>query len=364
MLGSFGTELGILGAVSGPAAPAIRAWASYINAKGGLNGHAVRVILADDGGDPGRGQAAVRRMVEQDHVVAFINEYSFASLTGVAEYLKQTQIPVIGSIGADIASDYSPMVFNPLVGADTGQAWGFLNTVLAQTDKRKLAALYCREAGTCEKQKESFKELLPYQGLQMVYEAQVSLAQPDFTAEMLEAQRAGAEVILLLMDSASVARVARSAHRQGYNPIFAGTYNLNQDLIFTGGKEVDGLLLTSRSVPWDSSPKLQDYRDAMDRYQRGAPRGDLGGGVFVAGRLIEKFAPFIGEPTTSAQFLAGLYSVHAETLGGLLPGITFNQGPHTNVNHCIVPVRLTNGRFIAHDAAESFVCASAWKPGA
>jgi branched-chain amino acid transport system substrate-binding protein len=364
LLGSFGAESGVLGAVSGPAPPALRAWPAYMNAKGGINGHPVRVILGDDNADPARSLAIVRQMVEQDHVIAFLNDYSF-TLSAVTKYLEDKQIPDIGSIGGDPAGDHSAMVFHPLVGPDKGQAWGFLLNVATQTDKKKLAILYCREAATCAVQMASFKKLLPWNGLEEVYEAQVSLAQPDYTAEMIQAQRAGAEVIVSLVDSASVARLAQSAHRQGYNPVFAGTYNLNQDLVYAGGKDVDGLLLTSRTPPWDSSPKMQFYRDAMDRYQPRAYRGDLGGGVFVVGRLLEeKIGPFIAEPPTTAQILQGLYALHDETLGGLLPGVGFIHGEHFTTNQCVVPVKLTGGKFVAHDAAESFVCAPGWKPAA
>lgn len=364
LLGSFGAESGVLGAVSGPAPPALRAWSAYVNAKGGINGHPVRVILGDDNADPARTLSIVRQMVERDKVIAFLNDYSF-TLAAVTKYLEEKQIPIVGTIGGDVAGDHSSMVFHPLVGPDKGQAWGFLLTVATQTDKKKLGIVYCREAATCAVQVNSFKKLLPWNGLESVYEAQVSLAQPDYTAEMLQAQRAGAEVILSLVDSASVARLAQSAHRQNYNPIFAGTYNLNQDLIFAGGKDLEGLLLTSRTPPWDSSPKLQMYRDAMDRYQPKAYRGDLGGGVFVAGKLFEeKIGPFLGEPPTTAQILEGLYSLRNEKLGGLLPGVGFIHGEHFGTNQCVVPVKLTGGKFVAHDAAESFVCAPGWKPAA
>lgn len=364
LLGSFGAESGILGAVSGPAPPALRAWAAYMNAKGGINGHPVRVILGDDNADPARTLALVRQMVERDKVIAFLNDYSF-TLAAATKYLEDKQIPVIGSIGGDVAGDHSAMVFHPLVGPDKGQAWGFLLTIKTQTDKKKLGLIYCREAATCAVQIASFKKLLPWEGLASVYEAQVSLAQPDYTAEMLQAQRAGAEVIVSLVDSASVARLAQSAHRQGYNPIFSGTYNLNQDLIYAGGKEVEGLILTSRTPPWDSSPRMQFYRDAMDRYQPKAYRGDLGGGVFVAGKLLEeKIGPFLGEPPTTAQILEGLYALRNEKLGGLLPGVGFIRGEHFTTNQCVVPVKLTGGKFVAHDAAESFVCAPGWKPAA
>jgi branched-chain amino acid transport system substrate-binding protein len=363
VVGSFGAESGILGAVTGPAPPALRAWAAAVNAAGGVNGHPVRLVMADDNADPARTQQIVRQMVERDKVIAFLNEYSF-TLEAVTGYLEQRQVPIIGSIGAEPIADHSPIVFHPLVGADTGQAWGFLLTVAAQTDHKHLGLIYCRETVACGVQAQSIKHLLPWDGLTVVYEAQVSLAQPDYTAEMLQAQRAGAEVLISLVDTASLGRMAESAHRQGYRPTYAGTYNLNQDLVFSFADQLEGLLLTSRSAPWDTSPKLAAYRDAMSRYQPKAPQGDMGSGAFIAGQLFaERIGPFIGEPPTSGQVLDGLYSLKQERLGGLLPGVAFEHGEHSRTNQCVVPTRLTRGRFLAHDgAAESFVCAPGWKP--
>jgi hypothetical protein len=101
----------------------------------------------------------------------------------------------------------------------------------------------------------------------------------------------------------------------------------------------------------------------MAAYQPTAPRGDLGGGVFVVGKLLEtKIAPFLKEPLTSAQILEGLYALDKETLGGLLPGISFPTGSHEKVNLCTVPQRLTNGKFATRDPAASFVCAPGWVP--
>jgi branched-chain amino acid transport system substrate-binding protein len=364
VLGSVGTASGVLGAVSGPAPPAIKAWVSWVNAHGGLAGHKVRVIVADAGGDPGKAQAIVRKFVEQDHVAAIFYDFMFTEKQAVLPYLEQKGVPLIGTIGGDTSGDHSPIDFNPLLGPDQGDAWSFLlgvHTLAPQ--KTKLASFYCREANTCSVQEQSFKKLLPWQGMELVYEAQVSLAQPDYTAEVIQARNAGAEVILTLVDSQSVVRIAQAAHRQGWNVQLAGTYNLEQDLLLQGAKDLEGLILTARVGPYQSSPKLKDYRDAMAQYQPGAPMGDLGSGVFVVGKMLEKIAAGLPDKPTSADMLKGLYALRGEKLGGLLPGITFNRGPHVNVNLCMVPVVLRGGTFVAHDAVGSFVCAPQWKPG-
>ena len=360
---SFGNSSGVLGAVTGPAPVANAAWASYINAKGGLAGHPVRMIIADTGGSASNAQAIAQKCVEQENAVAFFNEYSFGELDGALPYLKSKGVPVIGSIGGAISSDHSIMVFNPLNGADVGQAWGFVNTILAQTDKKKLGILYCQEASTCAQQIATFSKLLPYKGLNIAYKAQVSLVQPDYTAQLIQAKNAGVEVLVLLMDSASVGRIARNAAQQNYKPILSGTYNLGIQATLDQGPILDGLLLASRTPAYSTSPLLADYRESMAKYQPGKVLGDVGAGAFVNGALLEKYAPtfFAKKTVVSQDFLDLLYSLKGEKLGGLLPGIQFAKSDdRTHTNRCISPVELKGGRFVQKGG---FVCAPDWKPG-
>jgi branched-chain amino acid transport system substrate-binding protein len=360
---SFGNASGVLGAVSGPAPVANAAWASWINAKGGLAGHPVKMIIADDGGAAANAQSIAQKCVEQEHAVAIFNEYTFGELDGALPYLRSKGVPVIGSIGAAISSDHNSMVFNPLNGADVGQAWGFIDTILAQTDHRKAAILYCQEAATCAQQMNSFSKLLPYKGLQMVYKAQVSLVAPDYTAQLLQARNAGADVVVLLLDSASVGRVARNAKQQNYAPVFSGTYNLGIQATLDQGPILNGLILASRTPAYSTSPLLADYREAMAKFQPGKVMGDVGAGAFVFGKLLEKYAPtsLNKQTITAADMIALLRSVHGEKLDGLLPGVTFPLGDdRTMTNRCISPIRLEDGKFVQHGG---FVCAPDWKPG-
>jgi branched-chain amino acid transport system substrate-binding protein len=362
--GSFGDASGVLGAVSGPAPPANRAWAKWINANGGLNCHPVNMTVADDGGDPARALSIAQQMVEQNHVVAIFNEFTFGELDGALPYLTSKGVPVLGTIGAALSTDHSAMVFNPSVGADLGQAWGFILTIAAQTQASKISVLYCREAATCTQQYNSFKALLPYKGISISYAAQVSLVQPDFTAELLGAKNAGSQVVVALVDSASLIRMAQNARTQGWSPQLAGTYNLQIDATLQGKNDLNGLILAARSAPYQTSPKLANYRQAMAQYGSGAPLGDVGSGAFVMGDLLQKVAPALGDNPTSASLINAMHSLHGETLGGLLPGITFPQGnDHTHNNECIVPIVMKNGQFVSPGGADAFACAPDWHPG-
>lgn len=361
--GSFGNSAGALGAVSGPAPPGTVAWQQYVNAHGGLNGHPVKIIVADDGGDPAKAQSIAQRMVEQDHVLAIFNEFGFGEIISAMPYLKSKGVPVIGSIGADSRIDADSDIYQPLTGASLGIDWGFALALNAATQHKKIALLYCREAATCAAEANGFKSILPFAGLNVVYTAQVSLVQPDFTSEMIGAKSAGADIVLDLVDSASLIRTAQSAHQQSYTPVFAGAYNLALDVTLSGAKDLDGLVLFGRTPPYSTStlPDLVAYRQAMAQYEPDQPKGDVGAGAFIIGALLQKIAPQFGANPTSATIVAALNNVHGEKLGGELPGITFpQQDDRSHVNECVFPQTLTGGQFVS---VGGLVCAPGWQPG-
>src|SRR5438093_953182 len=104
-LGSFGVQSGVLGATMAPFFQGARAWVADVTARGGLNGHPVRLIVGDDGGDPAKTQALVRRMVEQDKVQAFYTVAAPTTLQAATPYLEQAQVPIIGLCECNPAVD-------------------------------------------------------------------------------------------------------------------------------------------------------------------------------------------------------------------------------------------------------------------
>jgi len=101
----------------------------------------------------------------------------------------------------------------------------------------------------CQLVKDCIKRITPYQGAEVVYDPQISLAQPDYTAEVLGAERAGVDVLITFADVATVNRVAQSAHRQNYRPVLSATHNMQHRDILAYQSELDGLVTYSRIPP-------------------------------------------------------------------------------------------------------------------
>jgi branched-chain amino acid transport system substrate-binding protein len=170
-------------------------------------------------------------------------------------------------------------------------------------------------------------------------------------------------VIVNHADGATLVRIARSAHRQGYNPLFSANHTAHSESVLkNGGADVEGTVVGASTADWANSALMADYRDATAKYAPGGERGSIGAQIWAAGKLLEKIAAGFPAKVTTPDILGGLYGLHGETLGGITPPLTFPKGPHGDVNWCAVPVTIKDGKFKPLQTAETYSCAPGWKP--
>jgi branched-chain amino acid transport system substrate-binding protein len=345
-LGSIGTMSGPIGGILAAAPVGIRAWVASVNADGGLNGHPVDVLVADDGGDPGKALALARRMVEQDGVLAFFGMFGAATMHAITPYLEEQNIPVIGSVPHP-SIETSPVFFYPNT-ANLYVNQGNVVALVQASSARKVALLACGEADACPKAIADMKAVAPRLGVEVVYEARYSLAQPDFTAEVLGARNAGAEAVILVGDTASVSRFLRSADRQGWHPVMVAPSSIyNQVFVDAAGSLAEGVITFGTTAPYSTSGLMAPYREAVARYVPGGALGDYGANMWVGGKLLERVAPSFGATVTRADIFTAMRALRDETLGGLTAPFSFPARPTAPGNRCIWPLRVAGGTWVA-----------------
>jgi branched-chain amino acid transport system substrate-binding protein len=365
-VGWIGTQSGTVGAIGKGMPAAVRAWVQDANSRGGLNGHPIKLIMVDDSGDPNRSVSLARRMIEQDGVIFFLGAFAPTTQQALIPLLEEKQVPIVSTCGCSPSDDSSPLVFPIGPSGDTGTAWAHILPMLkghvAQEKLQKVGLLYCREVPSCPHMRELIRSYQEAAGFKLVWEAQASLAAPDFTAEMLSAKNAGVQALTMIMDNSSVVRIERSAKQQGFAPQFVNQQSGHEDRVAKEA-DVEGHITAATTAPWDSSPKMKTFRDAMDKYQPKEVRGSWGAQAFVAGLLLEKLSKNFSPKPTSADVLNGLYSLKGETVEGRLPPLTFVKGAktHATVNLCVIPLQIKGGAFKTLQG-EEFTCAPGWKP--
>jgi branched-chain amino acid transport system substrate-binding protein len=347
-IGQVGTFSGVAGSITTPARSALAVWARDLNTRGGLACHPVQVFAADDGGDAGRAASAEHDMVHQHHVVAFVGTILPLSIAGFRPAAEADKVPVIG--GAAVSDDYysSPWFF-PASASIDAQAIGLIRNGVGRGMKR-LGLLYCVEATPCTLLAKKGKQFAADAGAELVYDAPVSVTQPDFTAQCANAKNAKVDLLGAAMDGASITRMVRSCQAIGFKPLIAtGAGLLDPQQALDPVLRSFGVVTVSGEAPWflSDQPGLKAYRAALATFSPDSPPDGASVMAWVAGELLRVAIEHVATearsgPITTALVLKGLGLVQHETLGGLIPPITFtpNQA-HATSNGCVYFEQLT-----------------------
>jgi branched-chain amino acid transport system substrate-binding protein len=322
-------------------------WMRDLNSRGGVDSHPIERIVVDDGGDPARHFAAVRDLVENRNVFAFVmNSMVLSGSQSVRQYLEQNGVPVVGGDVPEPTWYQSPVFFPQITTLEEHAVSLPVAIVHSRPQLKKWGQMNCREVEACSVLAKTWAETAERHGLSVVYRAQVSLAQPDYTAECLGARNAGAEILAVGVDTNASRRVAQSCARQGYRPTFAlagGSVSPGHN----GDANFEGAFGAIRSAPWTAVgvPGVRAMHDAIKRY---APDLQLAGGSTMgwsAGKLFEAGAAAaggLGSPPTRERLIDGLYRLRGETNGGVSPPLTFERGKNKLVP-CWFVMEFTNG---------------------
>lgn len=347
-VGVIGSFSGIAGLVTVAGRTAVQAWAASVNAKPGcINGHPVQVLAADDGGDGATSKAIAQDFVENQHVIAFL-EYLSANPAAVADYAKTANVPFIGPVKDPSFVTNNPMYF-PTAETLDGQGWSLARTA-ADRAITKVALVYCTELQVCANAAAPFKAHAAELGITIVDEEAVSLAATDYTINCLNMQNKGAQAAVLVIDTNSAGRYAKSCSRQGLK--FQWIVQ-SPDNAMTAVPELDGALAAIPDFPWflhSGSPALEEYTQALQRYAPDLAKGGVEqqAAGWAAGKLFELAAQQVSDQPTSADILRGLWAIRDETLGGLLAApVSYVEGAPAPVIVCGYPIELEGGAWTA-----------------
>jgi branched-chain amino acid transport system substrate-binding protein len=342
-IGNVSTLSGVLGEALSPAREALQIFVAAQNACGGLNGHRIKLYVDDDQGDPATATAKVQSMIEIKKVLAFVGNTQVLTIDAVVPVIKKYGIPIIGG---DIASNTwftNPLLF-PQGPPPAAVAYGYLKGATEYFKKTNVGDLWCIEVPrACEENDRAFRELAPGFGITVKRSIASSITAPSYVQQCLDLQSSGVEALALLVDAASMVRVARSCEQVGYHPkILPTPLGIgNQKQFLTGNEWLGNSYVALNYFPWfaNETPVEKYWQSAMKKYDPGADIGAASSAGWTAGALLVAASALLS-PTnpTTAELLAGLYAFGGQKwtgLGGLSGPRTFLAGKAPRVPYCL-----------------------------
>lgn len=344
--------LGVEGGWSGPTSESalpelagVKAWAAWVNAQGGINGHPVQLIVEDDQGSPARGLANVEDLVQNKHVIALVGVHANSTEPTWASYVESRHIPVIGG-----EEDTTVWVTNPdfFPSAEPGLGVIATEAYVAKLAGGGFATINLAGVQDVGPLIQAFQAAAAKDGVGYTFHTTVSAASPNYTAACIAAKQAGASVVGLQLDPNTGGRVSADCYAQGYKPTYlvpSGAYAP----AMLGQQQFNGTYIPSPNFLWFAgTPVATHFRAAMAKYQPTAQLGPNSTAGWAAGLLFQAAAAHIGANPVSQDILSGLYALPAnETLGGASPGAIFSRGKPAVPSGCFFLAQVQGSKLTA-----------------
>ena len=344
VIGNIGTYTGPVSGDYGSDRQVLTAWEKAVNAAGGINGHKVKVIALDDQGNPTVSLQDAQQLVQQDHVLAVVDDNSNGG-TNYGSYLEQQGVPLIGATSNPPAS--TDTLFFP-VGAST---LGEINGEAAAAklvDAKKIAFIYCAEAAVCAEVVPLIKADASANGAEVSYVSAAAESAPSYTSYCLAAKQSGATAVLTALASPAVISIAQGCAQQGYNPHFLlGGAPVGPTFEATSG--LNGSLAVEGVFPWiqDNTPATEAFHNAVKKYEPSITKSSTWNATtaytWTGAELFQAAAAKMKGDSPSALATA-LYSLKGVTLGGLLAPETFSSTKQANPQ-CYTLMKQESGKY-------------------
>lgn len=355
-IGAVGTRTGLVGAIGEGHWAGLEAWAQDVNARGGIRGRPVELTIVDDQGDPGRHVALKRRLIQEQGVTAFVGEFAPLTIPAGIRVNEEFGIPEIGGDASSQVYYSSPLAFS-FHGSVRAEGIA-LGRYASMTEHKRLAVFYITESNEGQYTADLVATAWEENGGTVVVRQSISLAQPDFTAEVLRAQGAGADAVYITTDGSGIARFWSAAERQGYQPEYVLNSTGFTPLALDHRSQTTDSLVTAMPIepPFSDVPAMQAMRDAMAQYRPDFDRVLFDARVpygWASGRMFEAAVIEAGGRSDPQSLIDAFHRMRDVTLDGLIPPTSWPDGPHPEQT-CAYLVRFNGEAF--ETISDGYVC--------
>ncbi len=271
----FGLAMPLTGSQSAFGKDQVKAaeWAvEDINAKGGVNGKKLEMIVMDTQADPTIGINAVNKLINVDKVPVFVTAWS-AVVKAVAVIANREKVLElsIGAAAPEISKlgDYVYTAF-PLADVDVTAV---ANYAAKELKHKRVAVLYVNNDTGVEAAK-VYRSVFEKAGGQVVAYETYDPKATDFTGMLLKVKTANPEFVHLhglVSDMPIVIAQMRQLGITARVSSYSGAYN--PQLVEKAGKGAEGLIVTSLAPNAQQNPNVGAYIERWKKAENRVPNG-------------------------------------------------------------------------------------------
>ncbi len=247
------------------------------NAKGGINGKQVNLIIADNKSEPSEANNAMTKLITKDKVVAIMGPITSSNLIATAQIAADKKIPVLTPTGT-----------SPKITVDNGKVREmifrscfidpFQGEVMARfaanSMKVKTAAIYIDNSSDYSKGlAETFRAEFEKMGGKIVAEEAFLQKDTDFKSAITKIKAANPEVIFVPAYYQEVGMIVKQAREMGVTIPLIGTDGWDSPKLveIAGAAALNNTFFSNHYAADDKDPRLQAFADAYQKEYNQAP---------------------------------------------------------------------------------------------
>jgi branched-chain amino acid transport system substrate-binding protein len=230
------------------------------NAKGGVLGKQVKLVFADDKGDPAEGATVFTKLIEQDKACAILGTVmSKVSLAG-APICQAAKIPMIATASTNPkVTDVGNFIFRACF-IDPFQGTVGAKFAFDELKAKKAACLFDVGNDYTKGLSEFFKAKFTALGGEVVGFEGHATGTSDFKAQLTKVLAAKPDVLYVSDYYSDVAIIAKQARELGFKgPLVGGDGWDSPKLVEIAGPAVEGCFFTNHYAKEDKSPIVQEF---------------------------------------------------------------------------------------------------------
>ena len=219
--------------------------ADEINAAGGVNGKKIELIVRDDEAKNERGPQIMQELLNKENVVAILGPINTGVADGSTKYAEEKKVPQIITVSAgakvnDLFAQYPDNYIFRIAANDYIQSDMIVKEAI-ETRKHTKPALLCDNSNYGQGGREKMEKALAAKNIKPVSIGKFAVKDADMSAQLLEAKKAGADVLLVYGIGPELAAIANSMEKIGWKVEMIGGWTLcMNNFINSAGKNGDG----------------------------------------------------------------------------------------------------------------------------
>jgi|UniRef100_A0A7V6A5V5 branched-chain amino acid transport system substrate-binding protein len=308
-----------------------------INAKGGIKGQPVKVVIHDDEANVTKARLAAEKLITNDKAVAIIGPSLTHTSMAVLEVTQKAKVPLIScaaGVGITAPAQDRKWVFKT---AQTDQmAVSRIYQYLQKHNLTKLAILTV-STGFGVSGKEQLEAQAPKFGLTIVANEVFGEKDTDMTPQLTKIRGTDAQAVICWGTGPAPALVAKNMKQLGFAiPLIQSHGAASKKFIELAGDAADGIIMPAgklvvyQQLP-DSDPQKKVCQTYEDMYKKkfNAPASSFGGYAYDAMQMLKMAMEKAGadqakirddlENTKNYVGVSGIFNMSPEDHNGLTP---------------------------------------------